>query len=392
MNASQGLLRSLILVGSLLANAGLAFLLSRPAPTVEANAPAAPARAEAVTLPKSVEGAAAPTTTWWNEIDCDDAAELVTRLRAAGVPERLVRGILWERLETDRNQATAPPAELPYWQRLNQPQDPAVEAKRREATQFKMAELERALGGQPYDVPYPGMFEVRAATDGLSPEAALRRHWVQEGRIKRQLDLEKALPPGSDPSARQAMFAELEREETAGLQAVLTPAEYDAFTQRNAPEMRPLLNQSAGLDLSFAEYTTLLDLARASQTSLYDPALQARIATALGPERAADLQQALRGSQKTNRLLDRLDLPLRIAPALDAVRDDIRNRTAAVRQNPALDSAAQKNQLAALAAEARERLTAILTPTGYDAYYDYRGEWLDEIAPPSSIGLDAPGP
>lgn len=390
MNPFQGSLRPLILVGSLLANAALAHLLFRPEHSAEAYTPTAQSIASITA--ESDDEPLAPLTTWWNQLDCDDPAELVTRLRSAGVPERLVRGILWERLETDRKHAAPTTSDLPYWQRLDHQQDPTVAAKRRQASEFKMSELKRALGGQPYDVPYPGWFQVRAALDGLSPESALRRNWLGEARYEHQLKLESALPPNSAPNARRAMFEELEKEESDGLRAALSPAEYDALMLRNPPEMSPLLSRATGLDLSLAEYTTLLDLAHSSPMSLFDPAVQPQIAAALGADRYADFEQALRGSQKTNRLLDRLDLPLRTATTIDTVREDIRARATAVHQDPSLDEASRQQHLSDLITEARQRLTAVLTPTGYDAYYEYRGEWLDEITSPPSTGINAPGP
>lgn len=416
MTARRPTLVGALIVASCLVNVVLAYAVwphvgattafrstraASPAPTVESDATVNPSAA----FPAARPVARTAVSSWWAAIDRPDPAEVINQLRAAGVPERLVRGIIWERLHEDRNEAWGPPEDLPYWQRFSRRLTAAAQKRRDEAGDAMLKEFQRLLGGVPFDVPNLGWFEVESALKGLSADSNLRLLELTEQIARRQRNAELALGPGADPEAYRLLFAQTARDTEAARHSTLSPAEYDTYMLRHAPEMISLQSRSAGLDLSESEYRALLDIVRSSDDQLQvgilgavrDPALRTQVIAALGADRLADLDQALNGSQKTNRLLDRLELPLHLAPTLDAVRDDIRARATAVRQDASLAATAQQQQLAALAAEARQRLTATLSPSGYDAYYEYRGEWLDEIAPPSSLPADPttaaiPGP
>ena len=111
--------------------------------------------------------------------------------------------------------------------------------------------------------------------------------------------------------------------------------------------------------------------------------LNAQIGALLGPERAADFQQATNPTyNQLNHLVSRLELPISAATQVAAVQTDIQQRAEAVRSDTSLSTADRNTQLNALAQEASTKVGAALrTARGLEAYKQYGGQWLFNLAP-----------
>ena len=109
----------------------------------------------------------------------------------------------------------------------------------------------------------------------------------------------------------------------------------------------------------------------------------ADIKAAIGPELGARYEQ-MRSPEyfTTQAVVSRLGLPATNVPQVIAVQQDIEQRAAQLRTVPATTFADRQRQLAALAAEANQRLSPLLGgDRGIETYKKNGGYWLQNLTP-----------
>ncbi|MFT3868379.1 MAG: hypothetical protein QM715_07765 [Nibricoccus sp.] len=398
---------ALLLALSIAANAALAFLLVRPKNTpatgpsvnlstvqVSANLPdgsGAPGAAS------SIAGVDAKT---WSNLQSSDIKALAERLRAAGFPPSLIRAIvaaqIGERYSAQRKALLANQADEPYWQRNNFSFDPKLMSAMRELNKQQSAEMKALLG-----------------PDAVGDEE--RKQWYRRqfgdlpGDKVEQLqaivsdygDLRNEIYSKANgimlPEDRQKI-ALLEKEQRADLAAVLTPEELENYELRSSSTASTLRSQLSTFKPNEQEFRALFKALRAAEeqygsisqgpsspdqlTNIRDSVL-ASMESQLGPDRLADLKLATDPKyQQTNRLVARLGLPANTSVEVGNIQQDIQQKANAVRRDTSLSSEARTAQLSALSQEAANKLSATLTPRGYEAYKQYGGFWLQNLTPP----------
>ncbi len=336
-----------------------------------------------------------------------DLRVLVARLRAAGFPGSVIRGIITAQVAdlygARRKAAVAHQLEIPFWR--------------------------TSIGSFPYDpkagaeITRLGREQTQMLRDLLGPDAAASDDWsrlMQERKYgslsQEKIDqLQDILSDYNDLRSQfsvetrgvflpedQAKFQLLQKEQRADIVKLFAPeelAEYDMRTSNLGGRLRFQLN---GFDASEAEFRTIFQLTEAMEAKngsneFGPPAnvpgtdrmaaqkqLQADIAAALGPDRYADYQQATNPQfQTVDRLLLRFDLPTTLAPQVLAVQQDIEQRANAVRQDKTLSAEDRNTQLAGLAQEAQTKLSTALGASAYEVYKSASGGWVNNLTPPT---------
>ena len=355
-----------------------------------------PASAASISSATFLAPLPAPAT--WSMLADADARQLTQQLRTAGLPESLVRQIVWTQLRRKSVRAIAAATGAPYWRH---------EALRRESL-FRdyganggidpaWAAYVALFDAAPDESANPGQFLVESALMGLPPETALRERRIT-GEYFSAVPLDNV---ARDREAMSRYFAERERQLQTDLQAAMTAEEYRDYSLRASIPINRLLQKTAGLRPTQAEYdalaTIINDLGGSGLGTSFSAAMQTQIEAALGPERFAEYVQAVEGTAATNRVVARLGLPLTAAATIDATRNEINQRAKSLKADSTLSPETRDAQLAALAVEARQRITAaVTTATGYDAYYEYQGGWIKDITgTPPAEEIDptaSPGP
>lgn len=401
----------LLLLVSLAANGALvAALVFRAAPPSPAANGAAPApRALAAAGPASTRpapaGANVPGTTVWSRLRTDNLDELNRRLRAAGFPPREVRMIMArmieERTSAERSALVGKPEDTPYWKSTGNATNPEL--------QRRMTEIHRESGA----LYYKYVSGPDSLVDDEDARIAARRRFgnlpleklqqltaLEHDASDLQMQASNNMAGPMSNEARQAAretYLALEREKMAQIAKVLSPAELEQYELRS--------NQAAGLASRLTafrpteeEFKVIYALEKASREASAETAMgipvpgpalrgdqreayEAQIVAALGPERAADyLELGKAGSDMLPLLIARLELPLSTLGTINAVRSDINRRASAVLEDRSLTAGQREAQLAALAQEADEKLSATLgSKRGYDAYLDMKGDWVRAI-------------
>ncbi len=334
-----------------------------------------------------------------------DLRVLIARLRAAGYPPSVIRGIITalvaDQYGARRKAVVAHQEVIPFW-RASQgsfPYDPKA-------------------GGE---IARLGREQTQTLRDLLGPDAAASDDWsrlVQERKYgtlsQDKIDkLQDIMADYSDLRSQfsaetrgvflpedRAKFELLQKEQRADLVKLFTPEELDEYDMRTSFTANRLRSQLDSFQPSEDEFRTIFKLTQAMEMSQGNPEfgttatapndrqaaakqLQADIIAALGPDRAAAYQQSIDPAyQNANRLLTRLELPNSLAPQVVAVQHDIEQRANVIRQDRTLSQDDRNAQLGALAQEAQTRLTTTLGASGYEAYKSFNNGWLNNLTPP----------
>jgi hypothetical protein len=331
---------------------------------------------------------------------------LVARLRAAGFPGSVIRGIITAEVAdlygARRKAAVAHQQEIPFW-RASQgsfPYDPKAGGEIARLGREQTAYLRELLGPD------------AAASDDWSRLIQQRKYGtLSQDKIDKLQDI---LADYNDLRAQfsaemrgvflpedRAKFQLLQKEQRADLVNLFTPEELEEYDMRTSSTAGRLRSQLESFQPSEDEFRTIFRLTQAFEIQNGNPEfgpvgdvtrdraaamqqLQADVAAALGPDRAAAYQQAMNPAyQQVNRLLTRFDLPATLAPQVVSVQQDIEQRANAVRQDKTLSPDDRTSQLAGLAQEAQTRLTTTLGVQAYEAYKFSNGGWINNLAPPA---------
>ena len=337
----------------------------------------------------------------WSRLYTEDPAKLAGNLRAAGFPPIEVRAIFdslfFQKFDAARAKILGRREDVPYWKEVSFMSDnPEQRAKLMELNDEEsktlrklFARSEEILNDPEYaayarrrfgDFPLQKLQSISKIEDDYSELAQEIYHQLSTGRAREltATDREK--------------LALLETEKRRDLQQALTPEEFNNYELHNSPtasrlrsqlqifrptetEYRAIFALQQSVDEQFS--TGVTDERRTAYSAAMDQ-LKPQIQTLLGLERYADYVQATEnGSDKLNRLMARLDLPLSTAGKITEVRQDITQRADTIRNDQSLAATERDTQLAALAQEARTKLTTTLGgERGYQAYDDMKGDWV----------------
>lgn len=379
-------LTGLLLTLSFAANVALLVLLSRPHDSTPLPSP--------TIAPAVVAKKPALDPLLWPTLATPDLPALLARLRAAGFPLNLIRAILSAQLDEEfaarREKVTGPRRDLPPWKVALAEADPARLKADAALDREKAARLKQLLGLDAV-APNPTSIAIRRHIYGpLPPEKAERLISIQ--RDYDELRSEAVI--GSTEQERLKKFALIEKEQHADLAKILTPAELETYDLRASPTARRL---RANLDLfapSEAEFLKIFRLqnpydaqltpsAEEPSSALIDQRiadqqrLNAQIAAALGPERAADYQRSLDPTfRQVTRIATRLDLPPTVATTVWQTQQNFEKQFAAAASDPALSPAARTARQQALRAEASAQVATALGPRGFEAFRQNGGNWL----------------
>lgn len=404
-------LPTLLLVGSLAANAALVAFHFTKSPTGTASAEAA-ASASAATSSSSTSGAtAAPTaadaaqtaalTKVWTQLQSGDLNTLVARLRAAGFSPSMIRSIVaaqvYEQFAARRKALLATQEERPYWkQQMGSFLDPKTQAALREISKEQTALIKNLLGpdgqagneemsiyqrGQYGSLPREKIDQIQSIASDYS-ELTQEIYAKTNGMVMLAEDREK--------------LAYLEKEKLADLAKILTPQELEDYQLRSGSTASQLRYTLATFKPTEEEFRALYRATAATEAQLgplgnvrtaddmrkRQEAVLAQIQGAFPPERLAELKLATDPEyQQVNRLVARLELPPATSQTVVALQKDIQQRANTLRGDRSLAPEARNTQLAALNDEATTKLTTTLTPRGFEAYKQNGGFWLQNLQP-----------
>ena len=396
---------TLLLVGSLTANAALVFVLFRRGDPTPLPAPATVPPALSSALSASGPASALPpgaTPRTWATLDTPDHRQLITRLRACGFAPHVIRALVEARIETEfarrfRELEARLPARA-FWQPDPQPYL-ADEPRRLEAYRPLVNERKRLL---------------QTLLAGIDPEADAREAKTLQQRYgeltAEKLARVKALHDDYAEISRQtrdefrdvmlpedrAQLELLRREQRADLAQLLTPAELVEYDRRDSPFSYAQKTILTAMDATEAEFLVISGVyqkfagevlpgpgGNSAENVLRRDDVQAEIAAqlqnALGAARYADYVRA--SHPEYQRIIYFVGDP----PAAGAASQTFGALNAA-----ALDSARivgdltlsadqQRAALTQLASAAEIQITAALGPAAASRYRWFANGWLQDL-------------
>ena len=397
MKTSTALLGCSLLANGLLALAVCSKLSLRSA------APSAPS--PSIQTPASPAAAAGGGPEIWSSLQNPDLRTYRAQLEAAGFSPRLARALAAAELHRQfmaRWTAVARKTDdYPFWEQLVR--DPATSAELQRIFREEYETSRELLGPNP-DGDAPAL--LHAQFPSLSEDKIARILSISQAYAGQRIDVFGSLAGGSMTTAMRDKLLALDHDQHAQLAQVLTPEElenYELRTSQLAGELRVKFSAFDGTDDEFRTVFRLQSNFADRLAPQYVPPtpeerdareaaqkeLSEQIHAALGDERFAQYQRSQDFNyQQTYRLVGRLDLPHSAADDVWAVQQDIQQRFPALRANRTLTPEARAQQLAAMADEAKTRITSILGERGFEAYKQYGGNWMQMLqrapaAPPA---------
>lgn len=353
--------------------------MTRPAKPVTLDAPAPPERSKV-----------------WAVVHHEDSAAFVARLRAAGFPPGVIRGLVTARVnrryDSQIRDLRDPDAATPFWKLKDGFYGEAHQ--RMEQTRELMQERARVAR----DLFADGFF----ANDEVSADQ--RR---QFGRLSRsKIDIlqrieddysqmnsaVRAATGGINLPEDRAKLELLAREKLADLAAALTPEELADYRRRTSPITALLRDRSGGFEASEAEFHALFRVqenlnARISpgNFSLMDQGTRrvihdqylVELHTALGPARFADyVRESSDEFQQIVRLVERSNLPRELPVQVYDLRESIAIRSNQIFDDRTLDVQAKRDALQRLAQAGRQQILQVLGGIAGPSYLKITERWL----------------
>ncbi len=405
-------LPTFLLVGSLVANATLTFLIANHSArwidfssenrSVNRSPTATPL---AATRPKSDSPPPVPADGAnphaWTQLTTADLATTVARLRAEGLPPALLRAIVRilvsEQFDERRKILIDAIKAQPWWLGEAYNFDPKIGALRRQLSRDQNDLVTQLLG--PDDDLTETQRAVQRRSYGDIPQnkiEALRRVDTDYNQMMNEI---RTQAQGMMLAEDREQLALLEREKRADVAKLLTPAELFEMELRSGPSATELRGRLAAFDATEEEFRTLFKLQKTVDDQFGPPQtlsveqrtqrnqalakLLPQVEAALGPARYAEFKETTDGNYLTaNNLVRRFDLPATATREIITIQKDINQRAETVRGDKALTPEARNAQLITLGQEATTRLTPILGADALSAYKQGGGGWINGLARP----------
>ena len=360
--------------------------------------PASPSKLNA----SSALSSSVPSGTW-DQLRDPDLATVAARLRAAGFPPSMMRAVigplLGERFSARRGALEAT-AEKPFWKNRSEAVDPKIQAELNALLREQRELYQKLIGGDFARNDDDSRLAMRQQFGReLSPDKTDRVDAARHAYSEKINELQSKTGPGANLPEDQEKMMQLQRGFHDDLAKILSAdelLEYDIRTSSSAAQLRYTL---ASLHPTEAEFRALFPLQQAlDQQYPFKPGantpedmaprqaatgqMDEQIKALLGPERFAEYQLSRNYDyQQTAKVIDRLNLPSQTTSQVYAVQQDIQRRVSAIRAATPEDRAAQN---ATLASEATQKISALIGPTGLEAYQQYGGQWLQRLQAPAA--------
>lgn len=331
----------------------------------------------------------------WQGLDTPEMSVLRQQLQSAGFPPHVVRAILAARLQetfAPRFKALRPDsASTPFWKTATV--DPRIRQAEFALYREQQKMLRDLLGS---DAEQPEMSIYNHKRYETVPPGKLQdvKDALQQFEDRRQEIYSSTLNFAS--GEQQKRVQEAEKEYQATLASLLTPAELEEFNLRNSDAARSLRYELAAFDATEQEFRSIYKLRSSLEPympNMSQEEMQRRmtaenqvrdqIKALLGPTRAAEYQRATDYSyRQTSQLVARLELPTDTTAKIWDVKQDIEQRSNALRREAALSAEERTKQLSALADESSKRIGALLGgQRGLDAFKQNGGQWIEALKP-----------
>ncbi|MFA6286949.1 MAG: hypothetical protein WC661_06135 [Opitutaceae bacterium] len=329
----------------------------------------------------------------------DEPANVAKRLRAAGIPERIVTAVITAQIR-DRyaaRRAALQPDYSQYWTQSGMTTSAQARVAQRELWREERQELKNALGDAYYSTPgFEGAIKRQFGEIPKNKIDALQS--ITEDYQDLSSDIYHSANGVMLPEDREKL-AFLEAEKRKDLAGILTPQEMENYELRSSKTANSLRSQLRAFDPSEKEFRSLFalqreydqkysnrrpdeDAAARQQRTADSAALQAQIKTTLGEARYAEYQRAKDGNfQQLASLTARLELPKETAVAVYDLSKDMQKRAQQINNDSKLTPEQRNQALSALAGEANGKIVAALGERGLEAYRSSGGWWLRNLAP-----------
>lgn len=409
MNSRRALLLSLAVNALLALAAGLLWHHRAAPPPPPAFAPpqtTAPDPAPAATTPPSPPPAPGPPPPGfhWAQVESGDYRRYIANLRALGCPERLIRDLIVSDLDAlyESRRRALRPLRLDPW---------AGADRRRVANQEH--QLARTALTEEQDAVTTELLGYPWQRDAIQQYAEEEIIWVLLGYLPDDKAIQVlGLPERFEQASRdirqaaedilleedRAALNEVAHRLEAAFAAVLNPAELDELMLR----LHLIMSMVGDRHLEAADLTgaQLREVARIS-SRFTDPireeliqarevpeaeqdrrkaAMEAALAQALGPDKAADIQRA--GDERFRDVLDftrQHNLSRQTAIAAYDVRRAAEDEARALRNDAGLDPETRQARLQEVQAATAEAMTRLLGKAPMSIYLEEPGEWLNEL-------------
>lgn len=320
----------------------------------------------------------------WENIESSDYRQYIANMRAAGIPEPVIRDIVIADVVKNyalRIQKLLPTGETrPYWQKQKQQiQYSGQQNKIMTVVKEEVAVIESLLGQKfnaqkMIDQIYLQANSLDVSVAWLPPEkrdAALRA--FDEAALH---DLETM---SLDGSTRAEKFSR----RLALLKDVLSPAELEEYRLRESPEGLKLQQQDGRYaDLTLDEYKSMVhvreQLGERRNRTPESLGEQARaLAKLVGQDRASEIiLKSDNAYYWMRQAVERCNLPVEAADQALKIKTDTENAYAKILNDPSLSKSEQQQRFNAIQAAARVSFTDCLGTNGARLAYNGGASWL----------------
>ncbi|MFA6289232.1 MAG: hypothetical protein WC661_17755 [Opitutaceae bacterium] len=337
-----------------------------------------------------------PSAGTWAVVHSDDLSAYTANLRAAGLPDRLVRMIINAEINErfKAREEALRPARPPrkYWEKddylngdkLTLEQRLGLIDLRREKDDIRRALLGEDPSKPVDDNPVP-----------VAKRTQLKQITEDYDAMISQLQREsKGFMLPSDDEKLRFLRSEKDKE----INELLTPAErteYDLRSSQTAQQLRWRLSSFApteeefralyplqkSIDENFPQDGTNNDPAFWQKRQDAEKAMKEQLRQQLSPERFAEYERSRNWDyQNLKNLAERLGLPPSTAAGIYDLRNTISAESKRIESDPKLaTNDAKLDALAALAQKTRDQIYAQLGREGGDAYIKRSANWLSQV-------------
>lgn len=410
---------TLLLAGSLIANAVLFAIYTGRQPDAgvspdsstaaksAAHGDSAPSTASSSSGTASSARAAADQAAGnaWQAFRGNDLKSLADRLRAAGFPLSVIRSVLYneiaERTSARRKALFGDVPDVPFWKNNNGTgpyNDPKVMAAMRELSKESAQLIKDALGPDANDQSDEAKAYAKRAYGDLPFDKIEQIQKIVSDYSELRQQVYAASNGGVQLPEDREKLTLLDKEQRADIAKLLSPQEFAEYDIRSSPTSAQLRSRLATFKPTEEEFRAIYQIQLAAdeqmgggnvytseqytQRQAKQKEVDAQIQAMLTPDRATQYQLATDPAySQINRIAARFDLPAQVALDVVAVQKDVQQRATALRANRELPPVQRTAQLTALQQEAQAKVASTLGPRGFEAYKEYGGQWLQNVAP-----------
>ena len=405
-------MKALVIVVSLLANAGLTLLIARRPELASASVHDfvvrhIQARPQVKVTPRAKISDAPPTKTpLWDILRSEDPRTFIVRLRAAGFPPSVIRSLLSTEISARYDERI----------RALQDPDPNTPFWKMRSNFFMQGDKRFEEMNQLYRERTRVLRELFSddffATDDVT--AAQRRQFGNLSRSKidviQRIEDDYTEMIGATRASMQGIvlpedrekLALLAREKRADLAAVLTQEELADYELRSSPTTSMLRSRLGAFEPSEAEFRALFQAQQVlngkfpgSFSSVdHETRMEAQRAfheqlrASLGEARyAAYVRETSNEYQQLDRIVQKQNLPRETALQAFNVRDSVAQESNRIFDDPGLSPEAKRNALQVLAQTARTQVLATLGPVAGAEYMKVAEPWLGNVERGSAVSF-----